>query len=335
VVVALMVVWLRAHFRSAPLRVLLVVLFLAHWTEPLRSWAWYPVLVDYWFAAAVLAGLLVVERLRAGGRRAVWVPVLCLVTAAAVAIREIGLLLAVAALFATDPLRGRPWRLRERLADLRTVPPALWLPLPAAALAAVAGRVLAVGVGPYDVVRSAGYWLLRKGPVPFLLAWFVSYGPVLLAPLLCWRACARHLRAHQAQAVFLAGLAVVSWIGGNDTERFVTWGAPVVLVLIGIGLRQLVADRVPVAALAALGIAQVVAARLPWTVPAVPVDAGSVPEVVVLTPLGDDVSVYDLTAWDAAPAVRFTMLAEYAALGAAFSAVVLVARRRRRAALAG
>jgi hypothetical protein len=53
-----------------------------------------------------------------------------------------------------------------------------------------------------------------------------------------------------------------------------------------------------------------------------------VPGVVVLTPLGDDVSVFDLTAWDASDGVRIVLLAEYGVLVTGLAAVVLLVRRR-------
>jgi hypothetical protein len=78
---------------------LLIGLFVTQWTGPFRTFFWYPVLVDYWLLPAVLAGLLIVERLRRGGRRAVWLPLLCLVSILAVTVRESGLLIPLAVTF--------------------------------------------------------------------------------------------------------------------------------------------------------------------------------------------------------------------------------------------
>lgn len=334
-VVALLAVWLRRHLRAFWVRVTVMALFMAQWTEPLRTFFWYPVLVDYWLVAAILAGLLIIDRLRAGGRSAVWVPALCAVTVVAVAVREIGMIIPLAALFTHNPVRGAVWKLGARLREARGVRAPLWAALPIGLVTVATGHLMAVGTGTYDFVRSVGYWVLTKSPAALVLGWLVSYGPVLLLPVLAWRECARWLRDHQAEAVFLLGVAAVSWIGGSDTERFVAWGAPVVYVLIGIGLQQLAALRVPAAFWVVLAAAQVVVARVPWIQPAGAVDAGTVPELVVLTPVGNDVSVYDLTAGDAAPIVRWTQLAEYAVLFAVLVAVHVIGRRRRAAAVTG
>jgi hypothetical protein len=334
-VVALLALWLRRHLATFWVRGTVMVLFLAQWTEPLRTFFWYPVLVDYWLVAAILAGLLIIDRMRDGGRLAVWVPALCAVTAVAVAVREIGLIIPLAALFTHNPISGAVWKLGARLRDVRRVRLLLWVALPVGLATVAVGHALATGTGTYDFVRSVGYWALTKSPAALVLGWLVSYGPVLLLPVLCWRVCARWLREHQPEAVFLAAIVVISWIGGADTERFVAWGVPVVYVLIGLGLQQLTALRVPVAFWAVLGIAQVLAARLLWIQPAQAVDAGSVPELVVLTPIGNDVSVYDLTAGDAAPIVRWTQLAEYAVLFAVLVAIYVIGRRRQAAAVTG
>jgi hypothetical protein len=330
VIVILMTIWLRTHFTIPWLRVVLMALFLVQWTEPVRAVFWYPVLVDYWLVAALLAGLLCIDRLRTGGRLVVWVPVLGAVTLVAVGVREIGLLIPVAALFTGNPLTGAVWRLRARLADLRAVPPVLLVPVAAGGAAAAGVRLLATGVGSYDFVRTVGYWLLYKNPLNYLLGWFLSYGPVLVLPLICWRACGRHLRDHQAEAVFLVGLLGVAYVGGNDTERFVTWGAPVVYVLIGIALRELLAARPHPALLGLLVVTQALAARLFWVVPATPVPAGSGAPWVVLTPLGNDISVFDLAAWDSAGWVRSTLVIEYAVLAAVIVGLVWLDRRRQR-----
>lgn len=316
VIVVLMTMWLRTHFAEPWLRLVLVALFLVQWTEPVRTFFWYPVLVDYWLVVTLLAGLLCIDRLRAGGRLAVWVPAIAVTSVVAVAVREIGLLIPLAALFARNPLTGAVWRLRARLADLRGIPPALLAPLAVACGAAVGTRLLATTVGSYDVVRTVGYWLVHKGPLAYVLSWFLSYGPVLVLPLIHWRACGRYLREHQAEAAFLAGLIGMAYVGGNDTERFVTWGAPVVYVLIGLALRELLAARPHPLLLGLLVITQALAARLFWVVPAVPVEAGSGAPWVLFTPLGNDISVFDLAAWDAAGWVRWILVGEYALLAA-------------------
>jgi hypothetical protein len=205
------------------------------------------------------------------------------------------------------------------------------VPVAAAGVAAAGVRLLATPTGNYNFVIAVGHWILTKSPLTYLLGWFLSYGPVLLLPLLYWRACGRYLREHQAEAVFLAGLVVVAYIGGNDTERFVTWGAPVVYVLIGIALQELLASRPHPALLGLLVVAQAVAARLFWEVPATPVDPGSGAPWVVLTPLGNDISVYDLAASDSAGWVRYTSMAEYAVLAAVIVGLVWLGRRGRRA----
>src|SRR4029453_16577894 len=52
----------------------------------------------------------------------------------------------------------------------------------------------------------------------------------------CWRSggppCA-HLAGFPGQAMMLALVLGLAGVGGSDTDRFLMWGAPIVLVLIG------------------------------------------------------------------------------------------------------
>ena len=328
VTIILMTVWLRRHVGPWPLRATLMGLFLFHWAQPLRNFFWYPVLVDYWLYPAILAGLLVVEHLRSGGSRRIWLPILCLVSIFAVAVREVGLLIPVAAMFTYNPMSGRLREVRTRIGELRGLQRSLLLPLLLAVLTLVAARVLVDATGSYESLRSAAYWLVNKWPTTFVLGWFLAYGPMLVLAMFYWRACLRYMRDHQAIGAFLVGLLGISWIGGGDTERFLTWGAPVIYVLLGIGIAEAVRDRVPVLVLAVLAVTQAVSARLIWILPAVAVKPGAISEIVFLTPIGNDISVYDVTSWDAAPGVRLTMQLEYAAVALLVLGMIALLRDR-------
>lgn len=337
VTIVLMVIWLRLHLTSWLVRVVVMGLFVTQWVGPLRTYFWYPVLVDYWLFPAVLAGLLIIERLRSGGRRTVWLPVLCLISLFAVTIREAGLLIPLAVLFAYNPISGPLMRLRERARDLLAIPRSLAIPVLVGGATLVAIRLIVVATGSYSFLVAAGHWLLTVGPDAYALAWLIAFGPVLMLPIFYWRACARFLRDHQALALFLVAVAGVSWIGGNDNERFLFWGAPIVYVLIGISIEELVGERCKAWFIAVLTITQIVSARLLWVLPAVAVDSDQVSEIILLTPIGTDISIYDVTASDAASGVRLTLDLEYLVvaillLGALFSMRRLkraIARRKR------
>jgi hypothetical protein len=159
--------------------------------------------------------------------------------------------------------------------------------------------------------------------------WLIAYGPILVLPFFYWRACWQFLRDHQAEAAFLVALFGISWIGGGDTERFVTWGAPIVYLLIGIGLQELMRERVPAIFVVVLVVTQVVSARLFWILPAAALEWEQVSELVLLTPIGNNVSVYNVTAWDAEPIVRVVSQVEYSLVMVALFGLLFWMRRRQ------
>jgi hypothetical protein len=332
ITIVLMVVWLRLHLDSWLVRAVVIGLFLTQWTGPLRTYFWYPVLVDYWLLPAVLAGLLIVDRLRQGGRRVIWLPLLCLVSVFAVAVRESGLLIPLAALCTYNPIcpmGGRLVNVPARLRDLLAIPRLLVLPVMAGAGVFGLLRLVLVSTSSYGFARATVGWLLRKWPNTYAQGWLIAYGPILVLPIFYWRASWQFLRTHQAEAAFLAALTVLSWIGGGDTERFVTWGAPIVYLLVGIGLQELAREHVPSLFVVLLVLAQAVSERLFWILPAAALEWEQVSELVLLTPVGNDVSVYNVTAWDAEPAVRITSQIEYALVTTALLALLFWMRHRQ------
>jgi hypothetical protein len=310
--IVLMVAWFRLHLTSWTVRIVLMALFLTQWTGPVRAYFWYPVLSDYWLVPVLLAGLLVTDRLRRGGRLPVWLPILTFLTVVGVTMRESALLIAVAALFTYNPITGRLSDLADRAHDLLRIPRVLALPglLGAATFGVI--HLLVTSTTSYAFARAAAGWLLRKWPNTYLQAWLIAFGPILVVPIFYWRACLRFLWDHQDVAAFLLALAGLSYIGGGDTERFLSWGAPAIYLMIGIGLEELRREQVHPLFLVVLIVTQAISARLLWVLPAVALEWEQVSEFVVLTPIGSNVSVFNVTAWDAEPIVRAISQIEYA-----------------------
>jgi len=329
VMIVLMIVWFRLYVSSVPIRIALIALFLTAWAGPLRSYFWYPVLVDYWLLPALLAGLLIVEKMRRGGRLAIWLPILCAVSIFAATVREAGLLVPLAALFTFNPISGRGKDLRAKLRGFLSIRPLLAIPALAGGITLVGIRVLVVTTGAYGFLISAGHWLIYKRLDIYALGWFVAFGPVLILPIFYWRACLQFLRLHQAIAAFLVGLVGIAWIGGADTERFLFWGAPVIYLMIGLGLQELACERPRVAFIAILVILQAVSARLFWVLPAAAVAPSQVSETVVLTPIGTNIAIDNVTASDAATSVQLASEFEYLLIAVLLLGMLIWMRRRR------
>ncbi len=220
----LMAAWLRRWVPGTIVPWLLAA-FSFHWLTPLRYSWWYPTYVDPPAMCIMTAALLV-------SHRAVPFILLC---ATGALFRET-MLLVPAAFIGGRLLVVTAWctRLswREAIADraLRV------------SVAALAGSAAGIAVTHALVTPGSDYWLLDSAlhwaytkPMPsYPLAWFVTYGPMLALPIVHWRPVARWFGDAPEYLVLLVGVAFVGWIGGSDTERFLLWGAPTVLAIVGV-----------------------------------------------------------------------------------------------------
>ena len=126
-----------------------------------------------------------------------------------------------------------------------------------------------------------------------------------------------HLLKFPDHAVMLALVLVLAWIGGSDTERFLIWGAPIVLVLIGKAAEQVEWSRAKGAAVVLL-TGHILNGR--WLLP-IPPDFVEAPARVwpVLTPLSAT-SYLLLYAQTPDRVMGAVALAQYLALSAAIAA---------------
>jgi hypothetical protein len=75
------------------------------------------------------------------------------------------------------------------------------------------------------------------------------------------------LREHQPEALYLAVLCVLGWVGGTDTERILLLAAPVVYVLIGRALEDCSWLWRSWGVLALLAVSQCLSQRWLWPIP--------------------------------------------------------------------
>jgi hypothetical protein len=140
--------------------------------------------------------------------------------------------------------------------------------------------------GDRTFLGAALQWA-QKPASSYLLAWLTVFGPLIALPLYDWRRSARFLAEHEALLAFLSATAVLAWIGGADTERFLCWVMPVVYVLVGTSLERHW-DALTWRPLAiALVLSQAVAARVFWSIP--DVDGGTPAPLGASASLGERV----------------------------------------------
>ena len=211
--------WLRRHLSGTVAAVILTA-FAFHWVAPLRQVWWYPTYIDPGSLCAIVGALLMSHRL---------VP-FALICFAGALIRETMIIVPLALLFGAGVGRLQSASApRDDDVPLQTAAGGL--------VAALAGigltHLIATPTSDYWMADAAFYWAYTKPMPTYVLAVFITYGPALALLLSGWSAVSQHLARFPGHAMFVAIVLVLAWVGGSDTERFLMWGAPIVLVLIG------------------------------------------------------------------------------------------------------
>ncbi len=253
----LLVIWLRRFVDDWRIRVAVVAAYAFEWHAPVRYVYYNPVYTDPLFIAALLLGMIFVDRAARSSR---WIDIsaLTLITLLGTLAREVMLLVPVCALF--HPALGRG---RERaIASLR-----LLGPLAAAFVALVFARYGTATRGDYSFASAALYHLTHKPVFSALLAWFLTFGTAIVVIVFDWRDAGRFLARNAHLGVFLAACAVLAYFGGHDTERYLIWSMPVVYGLLARAIWRNRAVLDSAWLIATLGWAQAISARVFWAIP--------------------------------------------------------------------
>jgi hypothetical protein len=313
----LLVVFLRLYVRDWRVRLSLVGAFLLQWHGPVRFTHFYPVVADNLFVAALLGGLVLLHYAR---YRLSWLLIVALgaVAFGGTLVRESGLLLALVAPFARNPV--------QRKLEFARLPVGLVVPL----VLAIAGFLFVHSIGHATNVVSrpeAGGLIVPKSPPAYLLGWWTAFGPLLILPLFTWRRSLAFLWQHQHLGALLLALTLLSSFQSpalqlqlDDTARYLFWVMPIVYVLIGRAIEQL-GPLLSRPLIAVLVVSQVLAERALWTIPQPGRDPASALErgtasVLLFTPLGSDVRYVDIFPSLMAQSARLVLLGEFVLLAA-------------------
>lgn len=293
---ALLSLWLRHGVERLSVRLAVVTLFAGAWHGPIRYVHFNGGYVDPPFMLFVLLSLVMLQATQQQPRP--WpVAALTALTIAGALIRETMLLLPISALLMGNPVQpgASLSAMRRRTQWFLLIPIALGM----AAIAVTHAVVIA------DTTRSflaAALQWIQKPPSAYVLAWFTAYGPVLALLVFDWRKVAADLRERQHLLSFLGLCAVLAFLGGSDTERFVFWAMPVVYLLIGRSFeRNLFVFRGVVIG-AGFVLAQAVSARIFWPIPDPRAEAAALgadaPVMERLYAVADRVLVIDHFHWN-------------------------------------
>lgn len=258
----LLLLYLRRFIDSAVVRVILVISWAAMWHSPVRWVYFYPVNIDSLAMTSLIGGLLIVEVWR---DRSPLVASLLLAPVVFVGtlIKETIVLVPIAFAIVQVVAMARDRR-AERLV-------AAAVPVIALALAGLFVRSIVVPAPGHQKWIELDYILRHKPAWTWVLAWFFTFGPPVIALIVAGRREAwAFLWTRPELAALLAASAFLGYFAGtgSDTERLLALGAPVVYVLAGqaIASRRFVLARMPLW-LALMFVAQIASSRILWPIP--------------------------------------------------------------------
>ncbi len=258
----LLLLYLRRFIDSAVVRVALVVAWATMWHSPVRWVYFYPVNIDALSLTSLFGGLLIIEARR---DRSPLITSLLLAPVVFVGtlIKETIVLVPIAFGIAQVLAAARDRRVVRLVAAA--------VPAIALVLALVFVRSIVVPVAGHQKWIELDYILQNKPIWTWVLGWFFTFGPPVVALIVAGRREAWALLwARPDIAGNLAACAVLGYIAGtgSDTERLLALGAPAVYILAGqaIEKRRFVLARTPML-LALLLVVQIGSSRILWSIP--------------------------------------------------------------------
>ena len=322
----LLALWLRTGVDRFAVRLAMVALFAAAWHGPVRYVHFNGGYVDPPFLIFVLLSLALVHAMRTQPR-AWMLGAFAVLTIAGTFVRETMILLPISALLMGRKGAGPASRLRLD-----------WMmagPIAAGAVTIAITHAMVDADTTRSFVAAALQWI-RKPPSAYLLAWFTAYGPVLALLMFDGKRVLGDLQAQPHHMTFLGLCALLAFMGGSDTERFVFWAMPIVYLLVGRAFERQLPLLKGAAIAAGVVMAQAVSARIFWPIPDPAAEtaplAGTESWPERLYAFFDRLLVIDHFHWNlwssfgSAP-FRVARLASYVMVTAA---IVLVLRRRAR-----
>jgi hypothetical protein len=253
----LLSLWLRTGVDRFAVRLAMVALFASAWHGPVRYVHFNGGYVDPPFLLFVLLALALLHAIRTRPRP--WlVAAFGVLTIAGTLVRETMILLPMSALLMAKNGTPESWR-----------PGLNWImaaPIAAGGLTIAFTHAIVDADTTRSFVAAALQWI-RKPPTAYLLAWFTAYGPVLALLVFDGRRVIADLKAQPHQMIFLGLCAVLAFMGGSDTERFVFWAMPVVYLLLGRAFERHLPELKGAAIAAGLVMAQAISARIFWPIP--------------------------------------------------------------------
>ncbi|MBM4310890.1 MAG: hypothetical protein FJ119_08090 [Deltaproteobacteria bacterium] len=268
-VVLLFVFWLRLYLNLWITRTSLTACFLLMWHGPVRFVYYYPALTDPWLIVFLLAGLIGISKTQKNPTLTN-ICLIGLIVLIGIVFREVVLIIPICFLFATNPIP-----LSFKKIALKSPAPSFFAGIAILILCYMVFYSILQTIPStsptFSFIKTTLYNIKTQSLPTYVLACFITYGPVVVFLIYNWRCSLGFLMKNQFMFVYIVMIAVLAWIGGSDIERFLLWGFPVVYLLIGKSVEENPVLLSP-APFAVFLIAQGLAMRIFWIIPDYPND---------------------------------------------------------------
>ena len=249
----LLLAWLRRFVAAWWIRVMLTALFVITWHAPTRFLFYYPVYVDPLLFPFLISGLIVSDRITREGPASTLVATLVGLVVAGTFVREVMLIVPIALLLSNR----RYWRIAR-----------LWAPLIAGGIViAITHALVQPRATDYSFAGAALQQVRTKPLFTWVLAWFITYGPLLAVLLFGWRTAIAVFKDRVYLAWYVLAFTGLSYVGGQDTERLLYWSMPGIYAVLACAIDQNRHALHNTYLAAVIVVTQLLSARVFWSIP--------------------------------------------------------------------
>ncbi|MDQ3021653.1 MAG: hypothetical protein M3R36_13950 [Bacteroidota bacterium] len=299
--------FLSLYLKNFKVIIIIILLFLTHWLGNIRFLYYYPALNDYWGLVFLLLGLIIIEKLKYNNSL-IFIILLSIVSFIGIFFREYLIVIPFAALFSSNPLSRKNLFYLDirKLFRNRLL---LFIPIAACISGIMIIRIITntETEGEY-FFPIAIYWMYNKSLIQYLTGLFIATGPAIVLLIFFYKDVFRFLSKNQSFCLILIYSLVLCYIGGSDTERFILWFIPIILLVLGVVIEKNLEIFKNTLILSLLIIFQCLANRVFFLTPLLDTEGGL--KFPILTVIGNR-SFLDLFSFHGSYKFEFVLFVEY------------------------
>jgi hypothetical protein len=223
---------LKIYIKNFYINIFLILLYLLHPLCNTRYIYFCPVLTDAWGLVFLLAGIILLEKIRTG-KSGLYILLFSALSFTGVLFREYILILPLSLLFVSNPF-GKNYFFCLSIKKMFSKGIITLVPL----AAAIAGIILTHSIAAnndvnHSFLKTTFYFFYEKSLFQYVYAWFVAIGPVIAVIIFFHKDVFKFLNENQHYLFLIFCSIVLSFIGGTDSRRIILWFIPVILLIEG------------------------------------------------------------------------------------------------------